>query len=231
MRRDDFFGEEVGHALVRALRSDGARVVTDVAYDPARSNVDAKVRATIGRKPQAIVVIGFDDDVAPIVAGLIARGAGPDDVGIYGPDTLQSLGFAAAVDPTDPAKVAGIKGTAPSPAPAPAADDPVSPFLALLANRGIDPIFSAHMYDCTILTALAAVKAAFATNLRGKNDCNTFAACKALLEDGQSIHWRGASSRFDHFDGFEPGEGLYDTWAYDALGQLVASEPATISVP
>jgi len=238
LRRADFFGAEVGTTLVHRLRKGGARIVADVAYNPARANVDAKVRAVVRRKPRAVVVIGFDDDAARIVASLIARGAGPGTVTVYGPDTMQSLGFAAAVDPADPSKVAGIKGTAPSPAAA----DASSPFHAVLSGHGADPIFSAHVYDCTILTALAAVKAksddpdkmkrALTKNLEGKKDCNTYAACKALLESGRSIHWRGASSRFEHFDGFEPGEGVYDTWSYDAAGQLVTGDPATqIVVP
>jgi branched-chain amino acid transport system substrate-binding protein len=228
-----------GNTLVQGLRAQGARVVADVSYNPANADVDAKVRLALRGKPQAIVVVGFDDDAAAIVAGLIARGAGPDEVSIYGPDTLQSLGFVAAVDASDPTAVAGITGTAPAIAPPPG--DPASPFLGVLTNQAIDPVFSAHVYDCTILIALAAVKAesddpdemkvAFAKNLRGKTDCNTFATCSALLERGRSIHWRGASSRFDHFDGLAPGDAVYDVWAYDDLGHLIPGEPATVSVP
>jgi branched-chain amino acid transport system substrate-binding protein len=238
LRRDDFFGDEVGAALVHGLRKSRAHVVADLAYSPALGNVDAKVRAVVRRKPQAIVVIGFDDDAAQVVTTLIEHGAGPGAVAIYGPDTMQSLGFAAAVDPADLSKVAGIKGTAPSPAPAGGS----TTIPAALSARGVDPVFSAHVYDCTILTALAAVKAksddpdamkrAFARNLHGKTDCETFATCTAFLKGGHSIHWRGASSRFAHFHGFEPGDGMYDTWSYDTTGRLVAGDPTTqISVP
>ena len=228
-----------GNALVQGLRAQGARVVGDVSYNPANADVDVKVRVALRGKPQAIVVVGFDVDAAAIVASLIARGAGPDEVSIYGPDTLQGLGFAAAVDPADPTAVAGIKGTTPAIAPPPG--DPANPFLSVLTNQAIEPVFSAHAYDCTILIALAAIKAesddpdemkvAFAKNLRGKTDCNTFAACSALLERGRSIHWRGASSSFDHFDAFEPGDAVYDVWTYDDLGHLMAGEPATVAVP
>jgi branched-chain amino acid transport system substrate-binding protein len=121
--------------------------------------------------------------------------------------------------------------------PAASPSDINSPFNAALAARNIDPVFSAHAYDCTILAALAAVSAestdpsklkdAFTANLRGKNDCNTFAACTTLLDAGKTIHWRGASSDFDDFAKFEPNEGAYDQWSWDATGTLDPGDPTT----
>jgi branched-chain amino acid transport system substrate-binding protein len=129
--------------------------------------------------------------------------------------------------------VAGIRGTAP--AAAPAGID--SPFQSAFAATNVEPLFSAHTYDCTILAALAAVKArssepaklakAFTANLRGKQDCDTFAACQALLASGTSIHWRGASSRFDRFGEFQPDEGVYDVWSYDGTGAVVTDPPSS----
>ena len=238
LRRDDVFGDDVGAALRRGLRSSGARFLADVAYDPDRETVGKQVRTALRRKPEAVIVIGFDDDGARVVANLIARGNGPATTAIYGPDTFQSAEFSAAVDPANPATVAGIKGTAPAPAPT----GIESPFHAQLENRGIPPVFSSHVYDCTILTALAAVKAksddpnemkrAFAKNLKGESDCNTFAACTALLAEGRTIHYRGASSSFERYRTFEPGSGAFDTWAYDAAGQPVADGATSqIEVP
>ena len=120
--------------------------------------------------------------------------------------------------------MAGIKGTAPAAAP----EGVEHPFQATFAETGVDTIFSSYYYDCTILMALAAqaagsdsgeeIQAAFAGNLEGDNDCETFAECKQLLEDGETIHYRGASSEFDSWLTMEPGTGVYDTWQYDAEG-------------
>ena len=117
---------------------------------------------------------------------MIAEGIGPSEVPVYTTDGMQSRAFAATVDPTDPSKVSGIKGTAPAPAPA----SIESPFHEALAATGTEPVFSAHYYDCTILTALAAVKAetddptklrlAFNANLEGSEDCNTFASVQGI---------------------------------------------------
>jgi branched-chain amino acid transport system substrate-binding protein len=236
--RNDSFGTSMSETLDRRLQQSGAKVVANATYDPTQSDVDAEVGQVLAKKPDAIVVIGFDTDGANVVKSLIAQHAGPKVRDIYAPDTMQSAEFAATVDPADHSSVAGLKGTAPAPAPF----NVESPFRGAFAATGVEPIFSSHYYDCTILTALAAVKAksddpakmkrAFTKNLTGKDDCNTFASCKALLESGRSIHWRGASSNFEKFGAFEPEDGVYDTWSYDASGSPVTAAPSQqISVP
>ena len=176
-------------------------------------------------------MIALADDGAKLVNALTAAGVGPATVPLYAPDGMQSTTFHTKVNPTNPALVAGIRGTAPAAAPA----GPETAFTAALRRAGVEPIFSAHYYDCTILTALAAVQAhsddpakmklAFAKNLRGKNDCSTFAACATLLAAGKTIHYRGASSSFDDWQGHEPGQGTYDAWSYAANGAVVTGPP------
>src|SRR6266542_4464263 len=168
---------------------------------------------------------------AKVVQTMIAKGIGPGDVPLYTADGMQSSKFATTLDPSDASKAEGIKGTAPAGAPA----GIQSPFQPVFAAKGVDPIFSAYYYDCTILTALAAVKAKsddpaklkknFTANLKGKEDCDTFADCKTLLEDGKTIHWRGASSKFDKFGKTEPNQGVYDVWSYDTAGKVQTEDP------
>ena len=64
-----------------------------------------------------------------------------------------------------------------------------------------------------------------ARNLRGRNDCSSYLACLQLLTAGKSIHYRGASSPFDRWDGHEPGEGVYDRWVYGADGRVLTGPP------
>ena len=239
LRRDDFFGDQVGGAASEGLRDGGARVVADVAYDPDAASLGRKVRTMLRRKPKAVIVAGFDDDGARVVASLVSRGAGPDTMPIYGPDTMQSLDFAAAVDPANPATVAGIKGTAPAPAPA----NVTSPFHPVLADRGIPPIFSSHSYDCTILIALAAVKAKSddpdddEAGVREEPEGHAPTAtrsprarhCSSRARRSTGAGRRRASSASTPSS---PGAASFDTWSYDATGQLVAGDPtAQIQVP
>jgi branched-chain amino acid transport system substrate-binding protein len=111
-----------------------------------------------------------------------------------------------------------------------------------LRRAGVTPFFSAYYYDCTILTALAAVQAksddpakmrgAFAKSLRGTTDCATFAVCAQALAAGKTIHYRGASSKFDRWAGNEPGQGTYDVWSYAPDGSVVTGTSAQqIPVP
>ncbi len=230
---DDSWLAHVGDSLATELEQGGAKVVADERYNATGGDVTAQVKQVLSKKPDSVVVLGTTSDGAKVVQAMIAAGATPATLPTYTANGMQDAGFGQLVDPTNPAAVAGIKGTAP--AASPAGVD--SPFQSVFATKDIEPVFSAHSYDCTILAALAAVKAksddpakmakAFTANLKGRADCNTFAACTALLAKGKSIHWRGASSSFDKFSKNQPGEGVYDVWSYDATGGVVTEGPAS----
>jgi branched-chain amino acid transport system substrate-binding protein len=222
--RNDSYGVGFGRSLSRALKDGGAKVVADVAYDHEATNFDSDVQKVADKKPDAIVVIGFNDDGAKIVTTMIGKNLGPSQIPIYTADGMQSSRFGTTVDASNPAVVAGIKGTAPAAQPA----GVQSPFLEKFAATGVDPIFSGYYYDCMMLTALAAEKAksddpakmrkAFAENVKGKQRCNTFADCKQLLADGKTIRYQGASQVFrnlNKFGTFEPNAGIYEVWQYD----------------
>ena len=198
----------------------------------------AAVARVLKAEPDAVVVTATAADGAPVVRALIAQGAGPGSLPIYGNDGLYDPGFAEDVERANPGAVAGLEGTVP-------ASDPGgtnTEFDQAFGATGIDPFFSSYYYDCTILTALAALKAksvdphemarAFPTNLKGKHDCATFAECKALLGRGKTIHYHGASSDFDEWDTSEPSEGAYDVWSYNPSGIGVLEGPESqITIP
>jgi branched-chain amino acid transport system substrate-binding protein len=234
--RNDSYGVGFGKALKKALTEGGAKVVADVAYDADGTNFDADVQKVADKKPDAIIVIGFNDDGAKIVTTMIGKNLGPSQIPIYTADGMQSSKFGTTVDASNPGVVAGIKGTAPAAQPA----GVQSPFLEKFAATGVDPIFSSYYYDCTMLTALAAEKAksddaakmkkAFAANTKGKERCNTYADCKALLDDGKTIRFQGASQVFrnlNKFGTFEPSAGVYEVWSYDTSAKAVTEPPAS----
>lgn len=235
--RNDDYGKGFSEALEGALGDSGIDVTEVVLYNPeSSSGYAADVQKAVDSAPEAVAVIGFNDDGAQILNEMIGQGAGPADIPIYTADGMQSSSLGETVDPSDPTKVAGIKGTAPAAAPA----GIEHPFAAKFAEANVDPIFSSYYYDCTILMALAieaagtddgtAIKEAFAKNLEGDNDCQTFAECKQLLADGETIHYRGASSAFETWDVMEPATGVYDTWQYDAEGAIETIEDGQIAI-
>jgi ABC-type branched-subunit amino acid transport system substrate-binding protein len=232
LSRRDEYGAGFSRSLEQALKESGAGVVANVSYAADGSNFTSEVGQVLEQKPDAVAIIGFNDDGAKVVSAMIAKDAGPDKLPLYTADGMQSSKFAETVDPTDRSKVKGLKGTAPAAAP----DGVTSPFTAEFAKLKVDPIFSSYYWDCTNLLALAAqkakstdggkIKASFSENLKGDNDCEDFASCKKLLDDGKSIHYRGASNRFDKWGGQEPGGGAYEVWQYDADGKV-----ETLKVP
>lgn len=223
--RNDDYGKGFADFLSKALKGSGATVPNPVLYDPNGSNFDADVQKVADSRPDAVAIIGFNDDGAKVVNAMIAKGIGPSAMPIYTADGMKSSSFAETVDPSDLSKVAGIKGTAPAAAPA----GITHPFLTAFAKTGIDTIFSSYFYDCTILMALATQKAgsdsgeaiakAFSENLEGDNVCSTYAECLGFLKENKTIHYHGASSEFQKWDGMEPGTGVYDVWEYSKEGK------------
>ena len=171
-------------------------------------------------------------DGGKIVSQMISLNVGPGQIPIYTADGMKDSGFYKNVDAKNPAVVQGIKGTAPAAAP----EGVESPFTAEYAKTGEDTIFSAYYYDCTIATALAAqqaqslkpadIAAAIPKVVSDGDKCQTYAACKALLDQGKDIDYDGASGRLDLDDRGHVLTGYYDVWQYDAEGK-----DATLDVP
>jgi ABC-type branched-subunit amino acid transport system substrate-binding protein len=236
LARRDTYGVGLATSVKKALDKRGAKVVADVSYDPDATSFDRDVQKVVAKKPDAVIVLGFESDGSDIVRTLTAKGLSPQQFPIYTADGMRTNAFPTLLDPNNPAAAAGIKGTSPATQPA----GVQHPFIDAFTATGIDPIFSAFYYDCTILTALAAEKAksddpakmrkVFAANTKGKEQCTTFADCKRLLDAGKSIHYEGASAAFKNmnmFGTFEPNAGVYEVWAFDETGRDVTAPPET----
>jgi branched-chain amino acid transport system substrate-binding protein len=237
--RDDAYGDtfvdRVRRELAKQKITPAGPVIT---YDPGAEDLTAVAEKVKRRNRDSVVAISLTEDGAKLVKALTAEGIGPGALPLFAPDGMQSTTFHTAVDGANPGAVRGIVGTAPAAAPA----TPENAFTAAMRRAGAAPIFSAYYYDCTVLLALAAQQAKtddgvrmrthFAKSLRGTTDCSSYAECKQALQQGKTIHYRGASSRFDIWDGNEPGQGTYDVWSYAPDGAVVTGPPAQqIAVP
>jgi len=234
LARRDSYGVGLARSVKKQLAKGKATVVADVEYDPDATGFDKVVQRVVDKKPDAVVVLGFENDGSDIVRALTTKGLSPQQFPIYAADGMRTNAFPTLLDQNNPAAAAGIKGTSPATQPAGAQ----SPFLDAFAGTGIDPIYSSFYYDCTVLTALAAEKAksddpgkmkeVFAANTRGKEECRTFADCKRLLGEGKTIHYQGASAAFPHmnkFGKFEPTAGVYEVWQFDDTGRDATAPP------
>ncbi len=225
--RSDEYGEGFARFLRKELRSAGANVQRVVLYDPEATSFDDVVQRIADENPEAVALIAFDEG-GPIVQAAIEQGVGPQDLQWFGTDGIQSSTFYQKVDPSNPGAVLGIRGTAPSAAPAGGESTFRQRFEAFAP--GVDTIYSGHAYDCVVIGALAAqavgrnTAAAIRRNInavtKGGEKCTLYSECLALLEDGEDIDYDGAAGPLDFVKKGEPGVGEYDTWEFDPSGKV-----------
>lgn len=224
LARNDTYGTGFADAVATALEDAGINVVHNETYDPeATSGYQSDVEALVQSDPDAAVIIGFSDDGGAIISQMIEQGVGPDSLPIYTGDGMKGSSFWETVG-EDPSLVEGIKGTAPAAAPA----GVEHPFAEAYAETGEDTIFSAYFYDCTIASALAAESAgslaaddiadALLEVTSEGTECQTFAECKDLLDEGEDIDYNGASGDLTLNEDGHVLSGAYDVWAYDEEG-------------
>jgi len=219
--RSDEYGRGFGEALAGYLEGAGATVPLAEGYDFSAASFADLAAKVVDSGAEALVMITFDEG-AQILQDLNGAGFGGQ---IYVADgfkdnvTVDSLGGNAAL-------LEGIRGTAPSSSPA-NGEQTFADRLEAFAP-GTPTIFSAHFYDCVIVTVLAAQEAqssdasVFVDHMisvtGGGEKCNTFAACFALLQEGKDIDYDGASGPLDFGSNGEPTIGTYDLFEYDADG-------------
>jgi branched-chain amino acid transport system substrate-binding protein len=229
--------------LEPALTDGGAEVVENVTYELNGTGIDAEVEKVVSSEPDAVVLIGYPEDGGKVLAEMIKQGAGPADLPIYVTDGMQSNELYQLVDEADPAVTAGIRGTAASAAPEDGAPFFADAF-AEFAPEVESPIYSAQSYDCVILMALAAQTAEsdapfdIAANMIAVSGgvgvaddaekCSTYADCLAILDEGGSIDYDGASGALDFSEYGEPSAGSYDVYTFIDDGTYETDEQLVI---
>lgn len=233
VHRADDYGEALATAFDEAVTANGVEVVTTVPVDPEGTNFDADVQAVVDEAPDAVMVVAFPEEGAGILTAMIEQGAGPADLPVYATDGLASDELAAAVDPDDPSVIDGIVGTRPG-----STEEPTEFNTRLSDEKGVDEVtFAAQFYDCTILTALAAVaadsddpdlmSAEIVGLTAGDTECTSYADCKTALEAGDTIKYVGVT-QFVLSDDREPNEGVYETWNFvGGLMETLSTETVT----
>jgi branched-chain amino acid transport system substrate-binding protein len=228
------YGEGFANALADELEAAGATVTPaePILYDPeAEGGYQSEAQQLADAAPDAVAIISYEEG-AEVIQAAIAAGIGPDAAQWYGADGIQGSSFWEAVDPNSPATVQGIKGTAPSAAPAGGEATFRERFEAF--RPGVDTIYSGHAYDCVVVAALAAIAAesdapeAIQSEMinvtKDGEKCTLFAECVELLEAGDDIDYDGAAGPLDFVEAGEPGAGEYDTWQFAADGSVEVIE-------
>lgn len=224
--RADDYGKGLADATAKSLRQAGATVALVDVYDPNATNFSASVQKVVNAKPDGVVVIAFEEG-KQILKGLIETGYGPGKVGVYGADGLRSEELPKLVDPNNPSVLAGMKGTA----PASAENAQFVKSLKQFAPGLKELQFAPQAYDCMTAIGLAAEQAktndpavfknAMVAVTRDGTQCQTFAACKTLIDAGTNIDYQGVSGPLDFIAAGEPGGATIEVYSYDKSGKLL----------
>lgn len=229
--RSDEYGEGFANALVEELTNAGVTVGDPILYDPEAGNYTAEADLIAEAGADSVALIAFDEG-ASVIQSAIAAEVGPDTLQWYGTDGIQSSSFWEKVDPDNPAVVEGLRGTAPSAAPADGEATFRDRFAAFAPD--VDTIFSGHSFDCVIVAVLAAaeagtdspqaIQAHMVSVTKDGTKCTLVEECLALIADGEDIDYDGAAGALDFIDAGEPGAGSYDTWEFGPDGAVAVIE-------
>jgi ABC-type branched-subunit amino acid transport system substrate-binding protein len=198
LARQDFYGEGLAKSAAKNLEAAGATVAANVLYNAEAENFTAEVNEVAAAKPDAIILVAFDE-TRKIIPQLIAKGMGPQDVKIYFVDGNLNDYSDEKFD------LNGSKGTA----PAPAKENPAFNKQIKAVNKDVTTTFtySSEAYDTVVMSALAALAAgddsgeAIASELikvsKDGTQCSSWEECSKLVKDGEDIDYEGKSGPTD----------------------------------
>jgi branched-chain amino acid transport system substrate-binding protein len=214
MGRQDFYGEGLAERTREVVEEKGATVSEFVLYAADAQNYTAEVNKVAASKPDALVLIAFDE-TTKIIPQLIAKGIGPQDIQIYFVD-----GNLADYSDQD-FDLSGVKGTVPG------AAEPDQRFIKRVNKVGPkleELTYAAEAYDAVTISALAAVAAgddsgeAIGSEIvnvtKDGTECTSFEECSKLLDEGEDIDYSGPSGPTDMTDSGSLITGSYGIQEY-----------------
>ena len=198
LARQDSYGELLAAQIDKGIKAGGGNVAVKKLYSADATNFTAEVNSVAAAKPDALVLVAFDE-TKKIIPGLIAKGIGPKDQQIYFVDGNAADYSADFKKGT----LTGVKATYPG-------AELTSDFKARMSKT--DPklkdfTYGPESYDATVLTALAATEAktdnatSFAPDIikvsKDGTECSSFKQCADLLKKGTDIDYQGVSGPCD----------------------------------
>jgi branched-chain amino acid transport system substrate-binding protein len=217
LARQDAYGELLAAQVEKGIKSGGGTVATKQLYSADATNFTAEVNKVAATKPDAVVLIAFNE-TTKIIPTMIAKGIGPQDEQIYFVD-----GNTADYSKDFPkGTLKGVKATYPG-------AELTSDFRARMLKT--DPklkdfTYGPESYDAVTLSALAAIEAgtddptSFAPDIikvsKDGTACTSFKECADLLKKGEDIDYNGVSGPCDLGDTGSPTKATIGIFQYDA---------------
>jgi branched-chain amino acid transport system substrate-binding protein len=227
MALQDPYGEGLLQYSTEPFADQGGEIVDQFTYDPQAAEFSAEVDRIVSGDPEALVIIGFEE-TSKILTSLFEAGFTADAKRIF----LVDGNVGNALGEQLPAgSLEGVRGTLPA---AEITGDFRDRLLSVDPEL-IDFSYGPETYDAIIITALAAQiagtdnPAAVAAQINGVTrdgeKCETFADCKALIDEGTDIDYDGPSGPQTFGPEGEPTEASFAILSYDAENKVGAGVP------
>jgi ABC-type branched-subunit amino acid transport system substrate-binding protein len=220
LARQDAYGEALARETAKGIKAGGGTVAVSKLYSADATNFTAEVNAVAAKKPDAIVLIAFNE-TTKIIPTMIAKGIGPKAQQVYFVDGNTS--DYSKVFPKG--TLDGVKATYPG-------AELTGDFKQRMLKT--DPklkdfTYGPESFDATVLTALAATEAksddptTFAPDIikvsEDGTQCSTFKDCAALLKKGEDIDYQGVSGPVDMGPTGSPTKATIGVFQYDATNK------------
>ncbi len=226
LARQEAYGEALADNTEKTIKDQGGNVSAKVLYSVDATSYTSEVQKIKDAKPDAIVLISFNE-ATKIIPEFESAGIGPQDVQTYFVD-----GNTANYDKDFPkGTLEGIKATFPG---AELKEDFKKRLLEVDPDLK-DFTYGPESYDATIMSALAAEQAkndsgeAIAAELikisRDGEECTTFADCVKLIKDGTDIDYNGVSGPVDLNDTGSPSKATIGIFEYDNNNKYDTGKP------
>lgn len=220
--QNDAYGTGLFNVVKEVFESTGGTVVAEASYNDGDGQFDAQVQTIAAEKPDAIVLITFDQfaTIAPLLVN-----AGQSAENFYLVDgNLKQWGADVSVS------LEGAKGTTPGPV---LEDDFQGRLNEAWTGDGNDELtdfsYAAESYDAVILLALASLKAGStdAADIAGAlqevsggsgegEKCTSFAECADIILGGSTADYDGYSGPVTFDENGDPTEASIGIFQYKA---------------
>ncbi len=217
LNRQDSYGTALAGQVSKTVKAQGANVVAQVQYNPDAQQFTAEASKIAAAKPDALVLIAFNE-TTKIIPALIAAGVTPKNVKMYfvdGNTADYSSDFSKGT-------LTGVEATYPG---AQLKNDFKKRLLSVNPKLK-DFTYGPESYDATVMSALAATAAksdngkAIASQLikisSGGTKCSTYADCVKLLKAGTDIDYEGVSGPCDLNPTGSPSKATIGIFKYNA---------------
>jgi branched-chain amino acid transport system substrate-binding protein len=217
--QNDSYGTGLDTNVVKAITDGGGTVAKNISFDATNAtNFTAQINTALATKPDALVVISFDQ-IKTIAQEL--KTAGFDFSKLYGSD-----GNFGVIDPSyTNADIAGAQFTNPG-------VNVTTDFQAKLQAQAVADgakkltafSYAPESYDAVNLLALAALqgkatdgatlKANLQTVSEGGTKCSTFTDCAKLIAKGTNIDYEGLSGPITFDANGDPSQAYVSIYKY-----------------